>query len=913
MAKLHPPVIPGTIPAFSGTSLEVPFSMSRAVSTSEISGLILKLKQVNGNVIGTVKTKILTSPAEFDIKDFNLTCGEFYKVQLAYVKKENDEVGYYSTVGVVKYTSKPDVFIEGLDYRSSNSHNYVYTGVYRQAKYNVEADKYETAKYDTSEKLYSSRFYLYDENYNIIKDSGEILHNATQDITPYEASDVFEYYEDFDVNISRYLQYEIITSNGMKIKTPYYKLSQRRLRPMVLNAHLGVENDFETGTIKVSLIAESDDVASGLFALSRASSKDPQKWEPMQEFTLQSEIPNKLLFTDYTVEQGITYKYALQQYNEHGIYSERRLSDEVVADFEDLFLYDGERQLTVRFNPKVATFKQNRVEQKTETIGHKYPFIIKNGTVDYKELSISGLISYQMDALEKFMSKDELELPYNKHDNKRYNMRDLITDNIRAERLFKTEVLAWLNNGEIKLYRSPTEGNFVVRLMNVTTSPTDQLGRLLHTFNCQAYEMAEPTYQSLIKYGILNPKNNMMSTMRWKTVDLREAVARNAESENPQQYIQLNFGTILGIDTMLDVYSIDFEGLDPGSYFLLGNSAEDHQRIYIGATGSYHYTSDAPISYVAIPAPTEVPDVDYLSFLTFGYKGWVKSSFDLVTAVQIINQAGHRFIGNSYSIYEGDNLLDYLNNIKDTVLAVKYIKLFSREIKPLYYDSSPGGNSSFYLTEKDALHGGTPYTYQELLNHVDRFSLYKIYEVRHRYEDITNEDYYLDKSFKETAEYIKDNCYLYYDPMRAYETDNVESGGGYITAPEDIELYDVNINGDTTNMYEVFTRVYHGIEKVDYLSIGPGVILDIGYDMQRSTYNFENEDDTLRQDKINLDLAKNVYIYDRERDLDAIGDANVHAQIIDSDYKYFKKLQRDYLIALEERIIAYQEENHLNE
>lgn len=65
-----------------------------------------------------------------------------------------------------------------------------------------------------------------------------------------------------------------------------------------------------------------------------------------------------------------------------------------MADFEDLFLYDGKRQLAVRFNPKVATFKQNKLEQKTETIGNKYPFVIRNGAVDYKELSISGLISY---------------------------------------------------------------------------------------------------------------------------------------------------------------------------------------------------------------------------------------------------------------------------------------------------------------------------------------------------------------------------------------------------------------------------------------------------------------------------------------------------------------------------------------
>jgi hypothetical protein len=63
----------------------------------------------------------------------------------------------------------------------------------------------------------------------------------------------------------------------------------------------------------------------------------------MKEFALQSEYPNRILYNDYTVEQGITYRYSLQQYNNHNIYSERRISNSVTADFEDLFLYDGER------------------------------------------------------------------------------------------------------------------------------------------------------------------------------------------------------------------------------------------------------------------------------------------------------------------------------------------------------------------------------------------------------------------------------------------------------------------------------------------------------------------------------------------------------------------------------------------
>jgi hypothetical protein len=39
--------------------------------------------------------------------------------------------------------------------------------------------------------------------------------------------------------------------------------------------------------------------------------------------------------------------------------------------------------------------------------------------------------------------------------------------------------------------------------MNVSLSPEDKLGRMLHTFSATAYEIAEPTYENFIKYGIV--------------------------------------------------------------------------------------------------------------------------------------------------------------------------------------------------------------------------------------------------------------------------------------------------------------------------------------------------------------------------------------------------------------------------
>ena len=47
--KLYPPIIEGTIPAFYGDIIKVPYEMNKAVSHLEISGFSLKFKTVQSN------------------------------------------------------------------------------------------------------------------------------------------------------------------------------------------------------------------------------------------------------------------------------------------------------------------------------------------------------------------------------------------------------------------------------------------------------------------------------------------------------------------------------------------------------------------------------------------------------------------------------------------------------------------------------------------------------------------------------------------------------------------------------------------------------------------------------------------------------------------------------------------------
>lgn len=536
--KLYPPNIEGTIPAFSGTTMVVPFSLNRAVSKNEIAGFVVKIKTVQGStLIGTIRQQNADyydldsrMEVEFDVSHIAFTVGQYYKVQLAFISSTG-LTGYFSTVGVVKYTTEPKVEISGLIPGAINNHIYYYTGVYSQ-----EGG-------DTSEKLYSSRFVLYNANNEIIKDSGEILHNIANDSNAYEAHEDFEISIDLEINASYYLQYSIKTTSGYVASTKKYRIMQKKSIAPDLRATLSAILSFEDGYIDLYLVGEKDSsgteqVAIGSFVVCRAASNENYVWNKVCEFSLQSQTPSRFLWRDYTIEQGVTYKYSVQQYNDYGLYSDRIMSESITADFEDAFLYDGKRQLKIRYNPKVSSFKTDILEQKTDTIGSKHPFIFRNGNVYYKEFPISGLISYQMDDNHLFMTWDELGIEANSF--------NFTSDNILAERLFKLEVLKWLNNGEEKLFRSPTEGNYIVRLMNVSLSPTDSLGRMLHTFNCTAYEIEDFTYEALNGRGFIEIANASTMQTRWSTVE----IAGHSESldkvlSNVRRY--LNAGIIVSV------------------------------------------------------------------------------------------------------------------------------------------------------------------------------------------------------------------------------------------------------------------------------------------------------------------------------------------------------------------------------
>lgn len=551
--KLYPPYIEGTIPAFCGTLregretyiLEVPFSMNKAVSKSQVAGFALKIKTVQSNTFittllntdnttwnlddGIVRFELPTVDDAGQVREdiwkyFNI--GQYYKLQLAYMTSDNMPtpaytVGYYSTVGVIKYTTAPTVTISGLEYGQINNHNYKYVGRYSQKAQNEDDIK------DTTEKLYSSKFRVFNAKGEVVEESKEILHNITSDTEIYESHEEWILKRDLEINHSYYIQYIATTTNGMKVYSPRYRLMQKKSIEPELKADFITIPNFDEGYIDLTLKGVINEFGleepeTGAFVISRTSEEESNVWNEIGKFKLEAEIPSRFLWRDFTVKQGVKYRYSLQQYNDSGLYSDRILNKiydqndelvegEVFADFEDMFLFDGERQLKIQFNPSVSGFNRRLQESKSETIGSKYPFIFRNGAVDYKEFPIAGLISYLMDEAKLFLNEEEFSTE---------KTTNLISTNVAAERNFKMKVLEWLTNGEPKLFKSPGEGNFIVRLLNVSMSPNATVGRMLHTFNASATEIAEYNYDNLSQYGLINTNDPNLKQTRWKTLFL---------------------------------------------------------------------------------------------------------------------------------------------------------------------------------------------------------------------------------------------------------------------------------------------------------------------------------------------------------------------------------------------------------
>ena len=771
--RLYPPITEEVLSAFyldydengnkTGATININFKLNKAVSMTEIGGIVLRLRTISTNTYiitensnpnldisienridakteGYAITKdLLNGVCSFQITNiYNsdaikaLNVGQYYKVQIAFVDL-NNVIGYWSDVATIKCVAKPNVSIANYTYSDVNIFTNEIVGLYQQ----------NTNTGDSSEKVYSYQFQLFNKDKEVIDDTGVCLHNSSQDTSSSESTDIFKCFKSLDDDVIYYIQYSVTTINGLKAYSPLYQVIagdsldlEDNLTLVVLN---GLEDKYwdyswynnnlswapwEEGVIKIypQFAGNTEDylddrgagkTVTGNYVILRSSSKDNfQNWQEIRRFRLNGIQPSQKIIYDYTVEHGVAYRYALQQYNRAGFYSKKvygyllneynevqydinhnPIYKDTIAEFEDMFLYDGERQLKIRFNPKVNSFKNDLQEQKIDTIGSKYPFIFRNGNICYKEFPISGLISFQEDnaffyvnegtetkprglfiepedyeqmQLSRFESKGRITTSSNAKDALAYSKTDLTSENIMTERYFKLSVLDWLTDGKPKLFKSPTEGNYIVRLMNVSLTPKTELGRMIHEFNCTAYEVADFDYTSLLELGLLTVQDLIGEDYQWYSKNIKDLFS-GVVSTNGFYQIDLQEKSVI---------SVSCSGFTPGDQIkLVLENNSTPLIINIGQTGSYIYKGEANIVNLSIkPIKKNTDDVSDRTLL-LATKNYTYQKFDMVSSIGLYTQRGEQLVGPIENFF-----------------APTAVRRLSSTTAGKYYSNNPGHN-----------------------------------------------------------------------------------------------------------------------------------------------------------------------------------------------------------------------------
>ena len=291
---------------------------------------------------------------------------------------------------------------------------------------------------------------------------------------------------------------------------------------------VGSSESLEADEGRVLLLIYGTSVGASYYIISRSDSRtNYQIWEDIRFFGTTSGSVVNTIIPDYTIESGIFYKYRIQSLDGRVIETASRgvpkvTPNPIIREFDYCFLLGkNNKQLKLKFDNDMNNFSIN-VKYVIQETFDVFPNISRLGSMRYKSFPVTGLISFNMDENYLFATKEEIYGTTDSATIQAYESRETTRSNqpynYYYERGFRNKVMEFLYSDEPKLFKSPTEGNVLIRLTNISLSPNESLGRLIYSFNSTATEIADNTVDKLKKYKIINEKSEEEITLSGETV-----------------------------------------------------------------------------------------------------------------------------------------------------------------------------------------------------------------------------------------------------------------------------------------------------------------------------------------------------------------------------------------------------------
>lgn len=459
-----------------------------------------------------------------DIINNGFKLNEYYKIQIRFTDSQapsrqsgqsdaawiNANLSYFSewsTVALVYGISTPTITLENLianETTTWNKYNAIISG---EIKFN-RPDK---------ETLKTYKLLLYDNSENLLEDSQEqipVSKNQINYILKYNLQTSVIYTLKLQI-ITAHLYFDVIEYNfTLSTSSDTFEVRSVTFEP-----------NNSSGSIKITLEPKAG--GNGLttddtVTIRRASIKTNfNYWEIVDTLIIESNLSQvtngnvtthkQLIWEDFSIEPGILYKYQIiKNLNKTG---QKIVTPDTICGpiyTEDTFLDGDGKQLKLRFDPQLSTFNIKTSFATIETIGSQYPYIRQNGNLYYKTFSLSGTITHFMDIDRHLFTTTESEINQIYKTFKNNNNITPFNDYIK-EKQFRDEVIKFLYSNSVKLFRSLTQGNILIKLMNISLTPNNTLSRMIYSFSAEAIEIDECSSENCLKYNTI-VKNKIEKT-----------------------------------------------------------------------------------------------------------------------------------------------------------------------------------------------------------------------------------------------------------------------------------------------------------------------------------------------------------------------------------------------------------------
>jgi hypothetical protein len=325
--------------------------------------------------------------------------------------------------------------------------------------------------------------------------------------------------------------------------------------------------------------------------------------------------------------------------------------------------------------------------------------------------------------------------------------------------------------------------------------------------------------------------------------NMKNILSENAWEELPETDSRKNYETYsdyLAQDESVKTIILPYAYMasitaTPRMLFKYGLANLDNYELGIGLTGTYVFDNDV-LNATPLISITPVTDWGDNAYLIYGYYDEGVDTFSYIYNIDIKDKI-IQVIGDG----SNTNYIDTITDIRKKVGMFHYIRIQPRDIVYLY--AKEGDYSQLFYNNSGVVYNPDSAVASSLYYIVDDFS-----------KELSSATKYIDGRYPQVTN-IKDISNLSFEfNMDGSDNINLRVNG--------TEFYDANNNvAYTTGGYETLT----GINSIDSLYIGNGLILDMVYQEKTILYSIELTNDTVKYYKdiweaTQTDSAYRIYI-----------------------------------------------------